>query len=106
MKNLQKQETQRIPAPTLSDNQPPVSAEKTGFYRNKEERAAEAKRRTRVKKIEDEISALEQEESQINEELSTPQVTGNFTLLTEKCNRLEEIKNKLELLYAEYETLL
>ena len=106
LKNLQKQETQRIPAPTLSDNQPSVSAEKTGFYRNKEERAAEAKRRTRVKKIEDEISALEQEESQINEELSTPQVTGNFTLLTEKCNRLEEIKNKLELLYAEYETLL
>ena len=106
LKNLQKQETQRIPAPTLSDNQPSVSAEKTGFYRNKEERAAEAKRRTRVKKIEDEISALEQEESQINEELSTPQVTGNFTLLTEKCNRLEEIKNKLELLYTEYETLL
>ena len=97
-----KMETQRVPAPTFSKN----SEQKEGYYRSKEERAADAKRRTRIKKIEEEIAALEMEDLEINEALSTPEVTGNFALLTEKCNRLEEIKSKLDELYAEYETLI
>ncbi len=99
-KNALKTETQntleRVPAPSVPKTD--------GYYRSKEERAADAKRRTRTKKIEEEISALEVEEAQINADLSTPEVTGNFALLTEKCNRLEAIKNKLDALYAEYET--
>ena len=59
-----------------------------------------------MKRIEKEIGDLETEESEINLSLSDPQVTGNFALLTEKCNRLEEIKNRLDALYNEYETLL
>ena len=84
----------------------PPSEHKESYYRSKEERAADAKKRTRIQKIEKEISALETEDSEINASLSDPAVTSNFSLLTEKCNRLEEIKNLLELLYAEYETLL
>ena len=71
----------QTPAPTLSES----SKSKESFYRSKEERALDAKRRTRVKKIEEEISALEQEESDINTALSTPEVTGNFALLTENA---------------------
>ena len=84
----------------------PSSLQKDSYYRSKEERAADAKRRTRTKKIEEEISALEEENERLNEELSNPEVTANFALLTEKCNRLEEIKNLLDELYAEYETLI
>ena len=91
-------QTQRNPAPALS---PP-----TPSYRSKEDRAADAKKRTRIKKIEEEISALEAEDESVNAELSTPEVSGNFALLTEKCNRLEEIKILLDTLYAEYETLI
>ena len=87
-----------IPTPSVS--------QKDSYYRSKEERAADAKRRTRIKKIEDEISALEEENERLNEELCSPEVTANFALLTEKCNRLEEIKNLLDSLYAEYETLI
>ncbi len=93
---------QRTPAPTVSK----ASENKDSYYRTKEERAADAKRRTRVKKIEEEISALEEEESEINAALATPEVTGNFSLLTQKCNRLEEIKQLLDSLYEEYETLI
>lgn len=82
------------------------SEQKNSYYRSKEERAADAKRRTRIKKIEEEISALEEEDATLNEALSNPEVTSNFALLSEKCNRLEEIKNRLELLYSEYETLI
>ena len=93
---------QRDPAPVLS----PKSEQKESYYRSKEERAADAKKRTRIKKIEDEISALETEESKLGDDLSDPEVTANFPLLTQKCNRLEEIKTLLDKLYEEYETLI
>ena len=94
--------TQQIPAPSVSAN----SDKKSGYYRTKEERAADARRQTRIKKIEEEIAKLETEDAEINASLSDPAVTGNFPLLTEKCNRLEEIKTQLDALYAEYETLI
>ena len=93
---------QSVPTPSLSTN----SDKKEGFYRSKEERAADARKRTRIKKIEEEISALEAEDEEINASLSDPAITSNFPLLTEKCNRLEEIKTLLDALYAEYETLI
>ena len=93
---------QSAPAPSISAN----SDKKTGYYRSKEDRAADARKKTRIKKIEEEIAALEMEDGEINASLSDPAVTGNFPLLTEKCNRLEEIKTKLDALYEEYETLI
>ena len=84
----------------------PSSAQKDSYYRSKEERANDAKRRTRIKKIEEEIASLEAEDERLNNDLADPAVTANFALLTEKCNRLEEIKNLLDALYAEYETLI
>ena len=93
---------ERVPSPTENQN----SEHKESYYRSKEERAQDAKRRTRIKKIEDEISQLEQEDAQLNEDLAKPEVTADFSLLTQKCNRLEEIKTKLDALYEEYETLI
>ena len=90
----------------MQENKPTVTAKPSGGYRTKEERAADAKRQTRIKQIEKEIGLLEEEDGKINEELSTPEVAGNFALLTEKCNRLEEVKNQLDKLYEEYETLI
>ncbi|MBE7079275.1 MAG: ABC-F family ATP-binding cassette domain-containing protein [Clostridiales bacterium] len=97
----EKTEPQRVPVPVENKNE-----RKKEGYRSKEERAADAKRRTRIKQIEEEISALEIEDEEINASLSDPAVTANFPLLTQKCNRLEEIKNLLDSLYSEYETLL
>ncbi len=98
----QEKSVERIPVPDFSTK----TAPKNEYYRSKEERAADAKRRTRIKKIEDEIASLEAEDEQLNAELSDPEVTANFALLTEKCNRLEEIKTLLDELYSEYETLI
>lgn len=101
-KNTLKENVQQIPAPAASTK----SDKKDGHYRSKEERAADARKQTRIKKIEAEISALEAEDEELNASLASPEVTGNFALLTEKCNRLEEIKTKLDELYQEYETLI
>ncbi|MBQ8659089.1 MAG: ABC-F family ATP-binding cassette domain-containing protein [Clostridia bacterium] len=86
---------QRVPAPAQSNS-----------YRSKEDRAADAKKRTRISQIEKEIAALEAEEESLNAELTDPKVTANFALLQEKCNRLEQIKTRADELYAEYETLI
>ena len=101
-KNTTKIDGNSVPAPSVPKN----SDNKESYYRSKEERAQDAKRRTRIKKIEEEISALEAEDAELNASLADPEVTGNFALLSEKCNRLEEIKNLLDTLYNEYETLL
>ena len=102
MAKTAQKDVQSIPAPLNSAN----PDKKSGYYRTKEDRAADARKKTRIKKIEEEIAALETEDGELNAALSDPAVTGNFTLLTEKCNRLEVIKTKLDELYAEYETLI
>ncbi len=101
-KKAQEMANERIPAPILLQNTP----SKNEYYRSKDERAADTRKRTRIKKIEEEISALETEENELNSSLSNPEVTANFTLLTEKCTRLEQIKSKLDELYNEYEQLI
>ena len=98
-KNAAKENVQRNPVPI-------EQTEKNVYHRTKEDRAADAKRKNRIKKIEEEISSLEEEDALINASLSDPEVTSNFPLLTEKCNRLDEIKTLLDSLYQEYETLL
>ena len=75
-------------------------------HRSKEERAKETKLRLRIKEIETEIGKLEDEETALGNELSTPEVAANFALLSEKCNRLDAVKKRLDELYAEYETLI
>ncbi len=102
MQETVKKQVQQTPATPVLQN----STQKEGYYRSKEERAQDAKRRTRIKKIEEEISALEEESEQINVALADPEVTANFRLLEEKCNRLEEFRSLLDALYGEYETLI
>ncbi len=93
---------ERDPAPLLLEKTP----QKETSYRSKEERAADAKRRARIKKIEEDIAAMEEETERLNATLADPAVTGNFLLLQEKCARLEELKRKVDSLYEEYETLI
>ena len=102
MQQAEKSQLERIPTPTLSTN----SAPKNEYHRSKEERANQARKQSQIKKIESEISCLEEEESTLNEQLANPQVTADFSLLSEKCARLEQIHALLERLYEEYELLL
>ncbi len=97
----QKQTTKKEEQPV-----PALSHLKNTSYRSKEERAQEAKRQTRQKQIEKQIALLEEEENAINLDLAKPEISADFALLTKLCNRLETIKNELDALYEEYETLL
>ena len=85
---------------------PAAPKPKDGGYRTKEERAAETKKRLRIKQLEEEISALESEESDINAQLALPEIAADYARLSERCKRLEEVKADLDNLYEEYETLI
>ena len=101
-KSKAKTDVGHVPTPIVSQK----TEHKESYYRTKEERSADARRQTKIKNIEKEITALESEEAQINEDISTPEIASNFPLLNEKCIRLEAIKNRLDELYTEYETLI
>jgi ATP-binding cassette subfamily F protein 3 len=75
-------------------------------FRSRQERAEEAKRKERIKKVEAAILQIEEEENQINAQLSNPAITADYTKVNALCKQLEELKEKLDGLYAEYETLL
>ena len=68
-------------------------------YRSKEQRAADAKKRNRIKELENEIARLEKEMSVIQEELADPEVCADYKLMQEKCAALEDMKK----LCSEYE---
>ncbi len=90
--------TEEIPAPTK------IKTSETGGYRSKEERAQEAKRKTRIKEVEKALEQLETEESQLNAQLT--EYAADFSKIQALCKRLEEIHAQTDLLYREYETLI
>lgn len=65
---------------------------KVKAYRSKEQRAADAKKRNRIKELEAEIERLETEMAVIQEELADPEVCSDYELMQEKCAKLEEMK--------------
>ncbi|MDE7288578.1 MAG: ATP-binding cassette domain-containing protein, partial [Oscillospiraceae bacterium] len=68
-------------------------------YRSKEQRAADAKKRNRVKELEKEIERIESEMEVIQQELADPEVCADYQLMQEKCAALEDMKR----LCSEYE---
>ena len=68
-------------------------------YRSKEQRAADAKKRNRVKELEKEIERIEAEMEVIQQELADPEVCTDYQLMQEKCAALEDMKR----LCSEYE---
>lgn len=65
-------------------------------YRSKEQRAADAKRRARIKELENEIEELEMTIAALEEEISDPNISSDFELMTSKCNQLEECRASLD----------
>ena len=78
----------------------------TPSYRSKADRAEDARKKARLKEVENSISQAEQEIAALNGEIARPEVAADYKLLTEKCARLDELHALCDGLYKEYETLL
>ena len=75
-------------------------------YRSKKERAAEARKKERIKQIEADICAVEEQERAVNEQLSDPEICADYRKIGELTDKLQNLKNRLDELYKEYETML
>ncbi len=78
------------------EQKPKKQNSKQKQYRTKEQRAADARRKQRIKELEAEIELLENEISKLEEEVSTPEIAADYELCSGKCNELEEKKHILD----------
>lgn len=91
-----------------SESAPQESKKSAGaidYKLKKEIQAQERKRRSMLKKTEDEIEKLELEMEEVNSLLSDPQVTSDYQRLMELSAKLEELKARQEQLYEQWAEL-
>ena len=74
-------------------------------YRNAKQRADQTNRARCVKELEKEITALEVVVSQLNEQLASPQIVGDYTKVSEVMEQLRQANSQLEKLLSEWEKL-
>ena len=78
----------------------------TNDYKLRKEQAKEERmRKSRLKKVEEEIANLETENEEIMAQLSLPEISGDYEKLLELTESLNNNKTRLEELYAEWENL-
>ncbi|MBO5289955.1 MAG: ABC-F family ATP-binding cassette domain-containing protein [Clostridia bacterium] len=95
-------ENEAIKTQTEKQQQKPVIND---YKLRKENASNERKRLTRITRIEAEIGETENQISNLEEELSTPEVSGNYEKLLECTGKLDSLRNSLDALYEEWEAL-
>ncbi len=96
-----KKRLQEIAQQTPPTNDKP---KQTNNYRSKDDRAQEAKKKARIRQIENTLERLEEKEAFLNEQLA--QNAADYEKVRTFCLQLDEIHAQSEELYAEYETLI
>lgn len=83
-----------------SENKQQQAAEKSSgdkpSYRSKQQRAIEAKQRSRKRELEKLCDELQEELERLTEETASEEVYTNFELMQEKCSRMEEIRQQTD----------
>ena len=68
----------------------------TKVYRTKEQRSREAQRRNRIRTLEQEIDALEQQQQQLQEQIGTEEVCADYKRMQQLCDQIEQVKGQME----------
>lgn len=71
-------------------------------YRSRQQKNEEIKKRQRLKELEDQIAALEEQIDGLQAEIQTPEVCEDYVLLNEKCALLESTKDLLTKVMEEW----
>ena len=74
-------------------------------YRSKEPRQLEAKRRARLKELEELIEQAEVDIFNLENEIAEPEIAANFELMSEKCKQLEARRTELDEMMDEWASL-
>ena len=65
-------------------------------YKTKQQRSAEAARKNEIRRIENEIEAMQQQIDTLTEEISHEDVYSDYELMNKKCAEIDELKNKID----------
>ena len=82
-----------------------ISNEKLDYQTQKKNAAEERKRKNRLEKVEKEINDIEIKISEIETEMSLPEISSDYLKCAELTEELEKLNEKLILLYEEWESL-
>ena len=88
----------------ISDT-PKISSEKEDYLTQKKLAAEERKRKNRIEKLEKEISQTEDTITQLENELTLPDVVSDYVKCAEISEKLDELNENLLLFYEEWESL-
>lgn len=86
----------------------PVKTEQpkvTTTYRNAKQRAEETNRSRKLKELETKITQLESEVERLNEQMTLPEITADYSQLSQVMAQLDETNHQLEQTLAEWEKL-
>ncbi len=75
-------------------------------YRSKKQRAEDERKKELAARIEKDISVCEREEEEINCMLAKPDVAADYVQVCALMQKLESVKNRLDALYKQYETVI
>ncbi len=81
---------------TAQTVQKPAPKGEKPAYRSKQQRALEAKQRSRKRELEKLSDELQQELDLLNEEIAREEVYSDFELMQQKCHRMDEIRIMLD----------
>lgn len=84
---------------------PKVSSEKEDYLTQKKLAADERKRKNRIEKLEIEIAETEKMISQLEKELTLPEIVSDYVKCAEISEKLDGLNEKLLLFYEEWENL-
>ncbi len=79
--------------------------EDNGYNRSKQQRSENARRRNRINELEKLMEAAETEIWSLQNEIGSSEIASNYELLSEKCARLEELKDLNEQYMEEWISL-
>lgn len=70
-------------------------------YKSKEQRTLEAKRRNRIRELENAIEDIQQQLDVLQEEITREEVYSDFELMNSKCSLIDELKQKSDEMFDE-----
>lgn len=101
IKKREQEAQQIIDAEKVAKAEAALHEKNARVYKSKEQRAIEAKRRMRVKELEQMIEEEELLLAEIQNEIKKEEIYSDYELMNSKCLKIEELKNHIDIMFEE-----
>ncbi len=94
---------EEAPAAVREEKKP--TQNETAYYKTKQQKSEDAKRRSRIKTIENEIAGADDRLAEIEKEMALPEICADYEKMTALCVEMEQLKDKQNALMDEWAEL-